>query len=259
MISLGSITEFFTNTGQLRLSQRKTLAALVWAVLYEPLLGIAKIGRHLAMANTTTAKHAIQRVDRFVGNLRINMEVAQGDLIRRVVGTATRVFLTLDWTEPNDGVHQILTCNLRAHGRALPLAWTTVRKDALKDRTRWYEQQLCGRVAALVPKACQVILLADRGFATVEFFRFLDTLGWDWIIRSKGSVSVQHLGQWILLVLSPAFTQSMGISSYRRSLGQPRPARGDYPEILYGKRATGGSYRGGGWSMRSWCVPTRDS
>ncbi len=129
--------------------------ALVWAVLYEPLLGIARIGRHLATANTTTAKHAIQGVDRFVGHLRINMEVAQGDWIGRMVGTATRVLLTLDWTEPNDGVHQILTCKLRAHGRALPLAWTTVRKDALKDRTRCYEKQLCERVAALVPKAAK--------------------------------------------------------------------------------------------------------
>ena len=53
------------------------------------------------MANTTTAKHAIQRVDRFVGHLRINIEVAHGDWIRRVVGTVTRVLLTFDGTEPN--------------------------------------------------------------------------------------------------------------------------------------------------------------
>ncbi len=241
MISLESITGFFTNTGQLRLSQRKTLAALVWAVLYEPLLGIAKIGRHLAMAKTTTAKHAIKRVDRFVGNLRINMEVAQGDLIHQVVGTATRVFLTLDWTEPNDGVHQMLTCNLRAHGRALPLAWITVRKDELKDRTRWYEQQLCERMAALVPKACHVILLADRGFATVEFFRFLDALGWDWIIRSKGSILVQHLGH--------------GCSW--RYWGKRAP-----PTAIIGTSSTASARLGdrtgdGWWSSRTGCIPTR--
>ncbi len=43
MVSLESITQFLVNNGTLRLSQRKTLAALVWALWYEPLLGIAKM------------------------------------------------------------------------------------------------------------------------------------------------------------------------------------------------------------------------
>ncbi len=129
MVSLESITQFFVNNGTLRLSQRKTLAALVWALLYEPLLGIAKMGRHLAMAKQTTAKHCIKRVDRFLGNLRINIEVAQGDLIRTMIGTASRIFLTFDWTEPNDRIYQILTVNLRAHGRAIPLAWSTISEN----------------------------------------------------------------------------------------------------------------------------------
>ncbi len=124
-----AITQFLVNNGTLRLSQRKTLAALVLALLYEPLLGIAKMGRHLAMAKQTTAKHCMKRVDRFLGNLRINIEIAQGDLIRTMIGTASRIFLTLDWTEPNDRVHQILTVNLRAHGRAIPLAWGRVEKS----------------------------------------------------------------------------------------------------------------------------------
>ena len=69
MVSLESITQFLVNNGTLRLSQRKTLAALVWALWYEPLLGIAKMDRHLAMAKQTTAKHCIKRVDRFLGKI----------------------------------------------------------------------------------------------------------------------------------------------------------------------------------------------
>ncbi|MCL4352256.1 MAG: hypothetical protein M1318_06365 [Firmicutes bacterium] len=83
MIQLQSITSFFQMHGCLRKSQRTTLAALVWAVVQFPLLGSAIIGRHLAMADevTTTAKHAIKRVDRFLGNPRIDIVRAQGDLI----------------------------------------------------------------------------------------------------------------------------------------------------------------------------------
>ena len=62
MFDLHSITAPFTARGKLRKSQRKTLAALVWALMRQPLLGIAAMGHSLAMAHTTTAKHAIKRV-----------------------------------------------------------------------------------------------------------------------------------------------------------------------------------------------------
>ena len=75
MIQLQSITTFFQTHGQLRKSQRTTLAALVWTVIRSTLLGSAIIVRHLAMADdiTTTAKHTIQRVVRFLGSTRIDL------------------------------------------------------------------------------------------------------------------------------------------------------------------------------------------
>ena len=81
MFRLQSITMFFATPGNLRKSQRTTLAALVWALIRQPLLAIAAMGHRWAMAQTTPAKHAIKRVDRFLGNTRIDLEVAAGDLI----------------------------------------------------------------------------------------------------------------------------------------------------------------------------------
>lgn len=229
MFDLDSITAYVTAHGKLRKSQRNTLSALVWALMRQPRLGIAAIGQSLAMAHTTTAKHAIKRVDRFVGNTGIDLEVACGDLITTVIGAARTVYLTLDWTDPKtrDGTFQILSLNVRAHGRAIPVAWTTVAKSDLKNRMREYEEALCTRVARLLPPDCHPILLADRGFATVRFFRCLDALGWDWIIRSKGSVWVQWEAQWMPL----------------RLLGKRRPLQLDGP-TQYGKKAAGGSYAG---------------
>ena len=113
--------------------------------MQNPVLGIAAMGRGLAMAGNTTAKHAIKRVHRFLGNVGVDLEVACGDLIRTVVGGAQEVVLTLDWTDPKtkDGRFQTLSINLRAHGRALPLLWKTVRKTDLKGRMRKYEEALC--------------------------------------------------------------------------------------------------------------------
>ena len=229
MFNVQSITTHFTTRGNLRKSQRTTLAALVWALMRHPVLGIAAIGHSLAMAHTTTAKHAIKRVDRFVGNSGLDLDVACGDLIATVIGAARRVFLTLDWTDPKtkEGRFQTLSINVRAHGRAMPIAWMTVAKVHLKDQMRDFEEALCARVAHLLPPECRPVLLADRGFATGRFFRFLDGLGWDWIIRSKGNVRVQWQGRWILLSL----------------LGKQRPLQLD-GNVRYGQKALDGPYSG---------------
>jgi len=100
MIKLESLIAYFGTHGQLRRSQRKMLAALTWALIRNSYLGIAAIGHSLAMARTTTAKHAIKQVDRFLGNTGVDMEVACRDLIDTVIGNAREILLTLDWTDP---------------------------------------------------------------------------------------------------------------------------------------------------------------
>ncbi len=119
-----------------RQSQRTTLAVLVWAVLSRPLLGVSKIGHHWAMAGGTSAKHAITRVDRFLGNGRIDRTVAPGNLISPDLGGIREALITPDWTSPKDGVHQILSLNGRTPGRAIPLSGVTVHQNALKDPMR---------------------------------------------------------------------------------------------------------------------------
>ncbi len=96
MFQWDSITTFFRTHGSLRRSQRKTLAAMVWAVMTQPRLGIAIIGRPLTMAEGTSAKHHIKRVARFLGNPRMDLAMAQGDLIATMTEATSEVLLTLD-------------------------------------------------------------------------------------------------------------------------------------------------------------------
>ena len=116
---------------------------------------------------------------------------------------------------------------MRAHGRALPIARIMVPKVELKHHMREYEHALCTRVAQWMPSSCHVILLADRGFATVNFFRVLDALGWDWVIRSKGNILVEIANRWLPLLL----------------LGKTRPITLD-TLMRYGKSTKGGAYAG---------------
>ena len=86
---------------------------------------------------------------------------------------------------------------------------------------------MCERVARCLPTTCRPILSADRGFATTRFFRFLDALGWDGIIRAKGNILVQWAGRWVPLTI----------------LGKSRPVQRD-GQVFYAKAAEDGPYAG---------------
>ncbi|MCY0898055.1 MAG: transposase [Firmicutes bacterium] len=191
----------------------------MWALLPNPLLGVAKIGRRLAVATRRPAKSAMKRVDRFLGNPRLEITVAQADLIQTLLADATEALLTRDWTDPHDGVHQILALNVRAHGRALPLAWRTVCKAALAGQMRAMEIALCQQAAAAIPPDCHVILLADRGFAAPTLFAALTRLGWEGIIRAPGQVQGRRQGLW--------------------RWADQRPVLRDLPHIRHGSRRAG--------------------
>ncbi len=44
-----------------------------------------------------------------------------------------------------------------------------------------------------------VVLLAYRGFVTVDFFGILDSLVWNSLIRTKENILVEMANRWILL------------------------------------------------------------
>lgn len=71
-MTLEAFTTFLlTQMEGIRKSQIKTLAALVFGLFEAKNISIAAIGR--AMKNLVKPKHNIKRVDRFLGNERINV------------------------------------------------------------------------------------------------------------------------------------------------------------------------------------------
>jgi hypothetical protein len=76
------------------------------------------------------------------------------------------------------------------HGRATPLLWLTVLKDELKDSRNDFEDLCLARLAESLPDGIAVTILADRGFGDTKLFGFLETLGFDYVIRFRGSIHV---------------------------------------------------------------------
>ena len=154
-------------------------------------LAVSLIGQALATAKGLNAKSAITQVDRLLSNAGIVVWEIFKLWVPEVVGPRPEIVVAMDWTDFDADNQATLSLNLiTRHGRATPLIWLTVDKDELKDQRNDFEDLCLVRLKQVLPAGVAVTILADRGFGDAKLYEFLDSLGFGYVIRFKGSVQV---------------------------------------------------------------------
>jgi hypothetical protein len=179
------LKNFITWFKDLRKSQRKTLAALVYGLMKSRRIGVAAIAR--GIPGPVAKKHKIKLVDRFLGNNRISIEKAVKPLITWLLSSRERLLIALDWTDLHDGKHQVLFASVILGTRAIPVLWRVVEKENPNYSQNQEEERLLEKLKNLIPPGIEAIILADRGFGRVELFKKLELLGFKYIIRISGT------------------------------------------------------------------------
>ena len=159
-------------------------------------VAIHAIGAAYAEVAEIKPKHGIKQVDRFLSNRGIDVAALTPAWARFVLGGRREVLLALDWTEFDGDNHATLAAYVvTTHGRATPVAWQTVKKSSLGDGQRTeIEHALIERLAGAIDPEVAITLLADRGFGDQKLYSLLAMLGWDFVIRFRGSILVEHEG-----------------------------------------------------------------
>ena len=180
----------------LRLSQAKTLAALVAAAVRVERASLANIGRRMLGA----AKHQIKRRWRFCANGRVE----PADAMRGVVGRLVRrrkkpLLVALDWVDLRG--YQTLVASAVLRGRSVPLCWSSCAGhayDGHRSRNAFEESLLLLVLRSMIPRredgGPRVTLLADRGFARAALAAFLRRQGFSYLIRAGPKVTVRVKG-----------------------------------------------------------------
>jgi hypothetical protein len=174
----------------IRLSQAKTLSQLAVAACTMVRASLAELGRCLAVETTVAAKHCIKRVDRFLANSRVEPTEAMRGLIGWLAVPRKRLLVVLDWVEIRSFPCIVLTARVRR--RAVPLLWTVCRDVDLHRSRNSLEYGLLRLLRTMVPPSTQVVLLADRGFGRAEMARECQGLGFDFVIRIRPDVYIEH-------------------------------------------------------------------
>jgi hypothetical protein len=112
-----------------------SLAAATLGVMTGTSLAVAMIGQALAQARGLVTKHAIKQVDRLLSNSGIDVWESVARWVPHLVGSRDDIVVAMDWTDFDADDQATLALNLVTdHGRAMPLLWLSVWKDARQHR-----------------------------------------------------------------------------------------------------------------------------
>jgi len=174
-------------TLSLRLSQAKTLAALVASAMRVERISLANIGR----AMQGMVKHQIKRCWRFCANDRIETADAMRGVLKRVLKKRRKkLLISFDWTDIK--TFQTLMASAVFKGRSIPICWASCNKhvyDGHRSRNA-FEESLLLVLRSMIPQQVKVVLLADRGFGRTELARFCQRNGFSYVIRIQPNVHV---------------------------------------------------------------------
>jgi len=166
-------------------------------------------------------KHRLRRLWRFCAKTAFDYQAPCQRLITWVLSSLKdRPYLEiiLDWTQIRKD--HVLAFSIPYHKRSIPIFWFVAAPD---DFSPNQSLRICiTNFLSAVPRQLRnkLIFVADRGFADVEFFRFLIELNVNFVIRVCGKVSIKtkEFRGWIMrLPLSPGKVKWLPHVRYHRT------------------------------------------
>ena len=140
------------------------------------------------------AQSLVRRFRRWLDNNRIKAEPLYGPLIEQALVSwmGQRVYVALD-TSMLWNTYCMVRLSVIYRGRAVPLVWCVLEHGSATVAYEVYKE-LLDRAATLLPLACKVVFLADRGCADTKLMGHLRRLGWHFRIRIKATFWLSRPG-----------------------------------------------------------------
>jgi DDE family transposase len=133
------------------------------------------------------APSTVRRFRRWLNNDKLDVLALYGPLMTQALAEwgEQALYEALD-TSMLWNPYCLIRLSVIYRGRAVPLVWC-VRQHGSAQVAFGAYRDLLDRAALLLPRACKVVFLADRGFADTDLRAHLQRLGWHWRIRIKRS------------------------------------------------------------------------
>ena len=212
---------WFNRIKQLRPGERVTrlrnLAWLLVGICNSKSVHLSKVA--LKIPGAAKSLSITRRLSRFLDNPAIRVRewyapIAR-NLLRAMADTVGEIRLIADGTKVGFG-HQLLMVAVAFRRRAIPIAWTWVKKS--RGHSSAVKQlALLAYVRRLIPISTPVLLVGDNEFGAVEVIRQLEAWKWWYVLRQKASHRVKLCDESIWqsfrdLVAKPGQSNWLGLS-----------------------------------------------
>ena len=186
---------WFKKIEQLRPGERVTrlrnLAWLLVGICKSRSVHLSKVA--LKIPGDAKTLSITRRLSRFLRNPAIRVREWYDPIARNVLqamaDTVGEVRLIADGTKVGPG-HQLLMIAVAFRRRAIPIAWTWVRKS--RGHSSAVKQlALLAYVRRLIPAKTPVLLVGDSEFGAVDVIRQVETWKWWYVLRQKANHQVK--------------------------------------------------------------------
>lgn len=173
----------------------KTLAWMMVGLIESGLISLTEWTPYVH-SRAKYAQSTVRRFRRWLDNDRIEEHKLYGPLIQQALAEwgENALYLALD-TSMLWGKYCLIRISVIYRGRAIPLVWKVLEHQSSAVAFEDYKELINKAALLLYPFNCQVVFLADRGFADTALMAHLSKLGWKWRIRLKGSFWVYRTGK----------------------------------------------------------------
>lgn len=180
----------------------KNLVYIIIGIILSKSVVVSDISEKLKDDFTdATEESKIKRIYRFFSTSTINPEYLYSFFIEEVIkkyvkrSNSNKIIIIFDHTTLDDRF-LILKFSLKVGKRAMPL-WYKIFEYNEKDNKNFehIKEGIKELNEIFVSYNYEVILLADRGFRSIDLFRFIDKLGWKYCIRCTNDMLVKIEGK----------------------------------------------------------------
>ncbi|MDR8013306.1 IS4 family transposase [Ectopseudomonas guguanensis] len=204
-----------------------SLMSCVSALLHGHRLTLTDLGR--AMPSEAYTKHSIKRVDRLLGNARLQHErqLFYWKMLTALLGSLRHPLILVDWSPINAASDlYLLRASIPLAGRAFPVYESVHDREGYPQR----QKQLLDALAVILPEQCVPVLVTDAGFRR-PWFKAVKAKGWYYVGRVRNrDLYRDEQGQW-----QPIKQLYQQTTSRARSLGQIEMTRSAPHKVaLYG-------------------------
>ena len=170
------------HTHWLDLRHRQTLAWMMVGLICSQTVSLGA-WTPFVVSQAQYAQSLVRRFRRWLANNRITVDPLYGPWIEQaVVGwVGKRMYVALD-TSMLWNTYCLIRLSVIYRGRAVPLGWRVIEHGSAAVSFETY-QDLLHEAKSRLPFACNVVFLADRGFADTQLMGHLRELGWHFRMR----------------------------------------------------------------------------